>query len=325
MRSHRRVTGWVAALMAGGCTANPAFDGPVGGGDEGGEGGAAVRVSDLRTAWTTPNQIRWSWAADGDGDTLLRYELVTGASEAEVRSGTAITVWNEARNPELGRFLLPHTGAGDPVVATTTDGHAPDTVVYAQLFAIDSAGHRSASNIAAARTTPAPLAEAVVFSEAELPGYSIPDTFQLAQTPGYDDGAFTYRYTSACTGASSECWENLRRYELGVDLSAISAGNFATTAYLELAVRVVDADVPWWSEVWLAFDPACSECVARYDGWTLRADDEWQLVQVPLRVLALDGRPLTHAELADGLFAFNVGASWTDGAVIDVDEIRIRW
>jgi hypothetical protein len=237
----------------------------------------------------------------------------------------ASVTWTRTQNPELGRYLLPKTGGEEPVRATTTDAHGPDTVVYARLRAIDTAGRATVSNVAAARTTLAPVGEVVVLVEEDPPGYSIPASFQRSDARPYA-GQYHYRYLSTCEG-QPECWENLRRQDMALDLSAMSEGNYATTAFVEVAVRAQDTDPPWWSQIWLWYDGTCSDCMAIYDGWTLRADGEYHIVQVPLRVFHRNGdQTVPYDEVAThGLFGVNVGGNWADGATVDIDELRIRW
>jgi hypothetical protein len=83
---------------------------------------------------------------------------------------------------------------------------------------------------------------------------------------------------------------------------------------------------PWWSTLWLWYTAGCEPCIARLEGWTLRTDGQYHIVQIPLRVLESEHGPVPHEELVEhGLFGFNIGGQWTDGAIIDVDEVRIRW
>ena len=315
------------ALLLVGCEINPAFDPSIpASGDGGGmlDGDAAIAVGNLRATWATPNIIRWDWDADGDSDELLAFELVVGPTEQSVIDRDATTTtWTEADNPELGRFLLPKTGGEEPVVFTATDGLAPDTVYHAQLHATDTAGRESISNVAGGRTAPPPVGEIVIMSDEDTAGQSIPDAFVLDSERPYA-GAFAYRYEASCP-EELVCWENLRRHGVDIDLSAISEGAFATTAYFEVALAIEGGTTPWWCDLWLAYESCGGDCLAHYGGWTARADGEYRVLQVPMRAFNLRGEPTAYEELANGLFEFSVGCPWSDSSVVRVDELRFRW
>jgi hypothetical protein len=317
----------VMALLLVGCELNPAFDPsiPADGSASGIDpDGAAVQVANLRATWGTPNAIRWDWDAEGDADGLLAFELVVGRSEEDVIERSASTrTWTEVENPELGRFLLPRTGGEDPVVFTVTDELEPDTIHYAQLHAIDTAGNRAVSNVAAGRTTQSPVGEIVIMSDVDTAGISIPNTFVLGTERPYA-GSSAYRYEAPCA-AQEECWENLRRQEFLIDLSAVSGGSYATTAYFEVALAIENGSTPWWCNLWLWYDASSADFLAHYSGWTARADGEYRLLQVPLREFRIGGEPAPYEELAHGLFGFNVGCPWSGGSLVRVDELRIRW
>lgn len=312
------------AFVLAGCEINPEFDPsiPASGGADGGSG-AAVSVTNLRASWGTPNTIRWDWDATGEADDLLEFELVVGPSEqAVLDADSTTTTWNEAVNPELGRFLLPNATDQEPVTFTATDGLLPDTIYHAQLIATDTAGRRTVSNVAAGRTIETPINEIVIMSDVETAGFSIPDTFVLSSARPYAGDA-SYRYESSCPD-QGQCWENLRRHEIGVDVSAISIGAFATSAYFEVALAIEGGATPWWCDLWLAYDPD-PELLTHYNGWTARADGQYRVLQVPLREFMLNGAPIPFEELSKGLFEFSVGCPWSDDSVVYVDELRFRW
>jgi hypothetical protein len=333
----------VLACVAGvACELNPDFDPPAtateptqstGTGQSGSDGSGAdtesppgeISVANLRAVWGTPNQIRWTWESSGSSDALLRYELVVGPTEADVEGRTAATdVWTEARNPELGRFLLPRTGGEDPVVATVTDGLVPDRVYHAQLVAIDTSGNRSRSNIAAGRTSEPPIASIVVFSDGQDRGYRLPESFVISQSRPYA-GTSHLEYISSCDGVG-ECWENLRLQELGIDLGAITSGSYSTTAFVEFALLVDAQTTPWWCSAWLWYDGSDAGQLANYTAWTARPTGEYYLVQIPLRDFRIGADPPPHSDLeTHGLFGFNVGCPWGEGATVLVDEVHVRW
>ncbi len=312
------------ALLLVGCELNPAFDPSIPADSGIGPGDAAVEVGNLRATWGTPNAIRWDWDAAGNPDGLLAYQLWVGPTEADVLDRTAAArKWTEADNPELQDFFLPNTGSEDAVVFTTTDELEPDSIYYAQLVAIDTAGNERVTNVAAGRTTQEPVREIVIMSDVDPPGIRLPEDFVLAQERPYA-GTAALRW-QAPWAPTEQDWENLRRQEIGLDLSAISEGTYATTAYLELALAIENSATPWWCDLWLWYDGSSHEFIADYQGWTARADGNYRVLQVPLRVFEIGGTPVPHEELSHGLFGFNVGCEWTGGAVVRVDEVRIRW
>jgi hypothetical protein len=284
----------------------------------------AISIANLHAVWGTANSIRWEWEATGNADALLSYTLVVATSEKDLltRSGSAV-VFSAKENPELGTFYLPRTGGKDQVVGTMTDGHAPETPYYALLEATDTSLLAQRSNVAAGRTTVAPTGEVVVFSEAATAGSSLPDSFVLTAGCGLQ-GSTCYSYTSKCQDGGPICFENLRRRGLELDLGGISEGNLATTAFYEFAVAC-SGDHSYWSNgrLWLGGSAEPTGLFV-YDGFSIRCDDRYRVVQLPLRIFAGDS-PLTYPDLARGLYEFTVGGFWSHGAQVRIDEVRIRW
>lgn len=326
-----RIVAFASALtIVHSCELNPAFDEPItatGDGDPPTAGGEPdVDVRDLASLWTTPNQIRWQWVPDGSEDTLFGYELVTGPTEADVRErSSACRTWTHADNPELGHYLLGGADWISPVSATTTDGFAPETVQYAQLHAIDTQGRVASSNIAAARTQAEVVSEVIIFRD-EPPPWQLP-----AELAFVDDMPYQGTLHGQWTAPATE-WVNLRWMELGLDLTAITSGPFASTAHLQVALAVETDGSPPWSELSLWFQAASGEtdcCNTYYSGWVPRTDGAYHVMQVPLRVFELsdaDGGgsatwPLVHT----GLYQFGVGAQWAANTRVRVDEVSIRW
>ncbi|MEM6992292.1 MAG: hypothetical protein AAF721_17405 [Myxococcota bacterium] len=320
------------------CGINPDYDGPVvadtdvaASSDDGVSSGSgtpndgAITLMEFQSTWATPNQIRWRWQPQGTADDFIAYELVTGPSEADVVQRTAAArIWTSDDNPELGVFNVPRTFVSHVVEASTTVGHPADTEVFAQLTALDSAGEQSVSAVAVARTRPEPVFEIAILGEGEPPGWSSPSSYQLASEQPFA-GADHFSYTHTC--AEPECWENLQRQDLGIDLSDIRAGDFDTTAFVEVAVAIEDSIPSWWGSIDLWFDPDAPEITAQYKGWQLAATAEYQLLQVPLKALRSreTESPLTFDLLASGLAGFVVGGHYSDGATIRIDEARLRW
>ncbi|HWB80042.1 MAG TPA: serine/threonine-protein kinase [Nannocystaceae bacterium] len=290
-----------------------------------------VQVANLRAVWSTPHQIRWEWQVEGEPDALLHYAIWVGPSEASVRARDAQSRrFGPDENPELARFLLPKTSDVERVTATTTDGFEPSTRVFAQLVATDTARRESTSNIAAAVTQEPATHAITIFDEAALAGHSIPPGFELAHEQPHA-GEAHLRYVVDCEGAA-ECWIVLRRTGLAVELPTLTAGNYETTAYLDLAIAVVGATPPWWSELWLWHTDAAHESdadLARlmlYKGFTLRSDGHYHRLEVPLRAFMRHGNPARYEDVARyGVHMLAVSGSWTDGARIYVDDVSVRW
>jgi hypothetical protein len=286
------------------------------------DGSAAVQVSQLVAGWSTPTTIRWEWKVSGPAAALRDYTLVVGPTEADVlkRASTTIT-WTAKENPELGYHTIPDTV--DLVLATTTDGHLPATRTCAQLVATDTDGRASATAVACGQTTAATTHEAVVFSEADTAGYSIPATFVYSDSGAYL-GTHCYRFDSKCTGGAKVCFENLRRQAFKVPL-AIDSSAFATTAFYEVAVAC-SGDHSLWSQARLMFSDGTKTTLYVYNVLTIRCDGKYRLWQIPLRVFHDSSKPLSASELTTHwLFEFTVGGNWSDGARVYVDEVRIRW
>ena len=283
-----------------------------------------IEVHELAAAWTTPNQVRWAWKPEGDPDDLAEYVLLTGPTETSVQGDDdSATRWTSRELPELGRFLRPRTGNPEPVSAVTTYAHAPDTMIYARLIAIDTQGRRFRSGIARSRTAPAPAGAIVLFEDDPPGGYSLPDDFALASTAPRS-GERHFRYTARCP--EPPCWANLRRKNLAHSLEAVAPGVFSTTAHIELSIAVDGTGPAWWSalRLWLG-DGNDESLIAYFDGFAVTSDGHYHTLQVPLRAFHLDGRPLTHDRLAAGLHEWGVGGSWPDGATVRIDDVAIRW
>jgi hypothetical protein len=283
----------------------------------------AVHVSDLRALWSTPNAVRWAWTADGRADELRDYELVIGPTEADVIAQSDRTrVFDRSENPELGHFLLPRTGGADPVQATITDGHAPDEPVFARLVAIDTAGRRHESNVASIHTAPPAVAEIVVFDD-ELPsGAPMPDRIALSSAHPFA-GPHHLQFESRCT--APECFANLRWQGLDVALDRLTPGDWKTTAYLELAVAIDGDATSWWSQLRIWCDETSLDHVGHFNSFALRSDGEYRVLQVPLRAFAFSPALDPADQIRHGLFEVGVGGWWPPGAIVRIDEIRVRW
>jgi len=294
-----------------------------------------IRLGELRADWTTPNTIRWSWVAEGAPDALQRYELVVGRSPADVMNGKNVELFTPDQNPELGRFNLPQTGIGDPVLFTLTDGREPDTEYFAGLFAYDTALRVSKStNIASARTALPATQSIVIYADQVFPpGFVLPTCTESNASHTADGTALHYQLDVACSGtgplcsgaasSSADCWVNLMFTELGVSLAAVKAGPFSR-AWVEFSLAIESPIHSYYGEARLKF----ANTTFFTPALTFRADGSYRRYQ-----LALDdfvdiqnaGEPIRAEQMLLPLDQFHVGARYVDGARIHVDEVRIRW
>jgi serine/threonine-protein kinase len=323
---------------------------------------SALKVADLRVAWTTPSSIRWSWDVEGAPNDLLRFELVVGtdlaAVEARARSPEApvrgLKVWTEADNPELGRLELPRTEGSNRVTGTLTDGHDADTLYHARLVAVDARHCRAISGVASGRTGLEPSAEVVLFhdgldGQAMIRGREDTHFRVTAEGPHHAGSGRHLEYAHSCPPGQSACWASL---ELEIDQPlSLLPGQFAG-AIVEFALSCAGREASYWSELLMTFGkqrPLCADgcspgCENHCEGVTwfefspfavACGSSGYRVVQVPLR--ALHARTLyecrrrgpcllTRENLAAGKVSrFTVGGVWPRDAVVRIDEIRIRW
>jgi hypothetical protein len=328
--------------------------------------GGAIQVSNLRAAWSTPNQIRWNWDASGDPEQFREYQILVATSQAALdpRDATTATRFSVAQNPELDHYLLPRTGGEDQVLATTTDLLQPSTLYFAQLLAIDALGRASLSNTVSASTTDPAVNRIVIFEDQKPAGYTLPGApiyalsndrpfegtsdFEYVALPPCTDGSTCGMPKTTCdpccAPGSTACNQNLRFHQMGLSLNPIGGGTYAKSAYLEFALAS-DATVPsYWGEAYLWYgDGSANSTSWSMEPLTYRADDQYRVIQVPLRVFAeYDGSGAfvgyaPYCQLVaqagqtctppstGGLFGFNVGGLWTVGAKVRIDSIRIYY
>ena len=302
-----------------------------------GDADAEIKPGELFAEWSTAHSIRWRWTLGSDDtvDRLAGYTLVVGSSESDVLGQVGVQHWagsvaegaSDALrvNPELGRYHLMRTGDLEPVNATITDQLDINSPYFARLIATDTTGNRWATNVAQGRTTFGPQNEGtVLFSEGEaFFDIQLPSDFVRA-TGEASLGEHHYEWRNA----SNKNFENLRLQGPGV--SGIDAemddADFVTIAYFEVSVRVAAEEPSDWSEVWLRFNDG--QVYARFSPLTFRNDDAYRTIEIPLRAMSDDqngDRPLRAADLALTLDEVSVGGTWSDGAVVRLDEYHLRW
>jgi hypothetical protein len=285
-----------------------------------------VRVSGLHAQWSTPNAIRWTWTVDeGDVDALHEYRVVLGPTREDVETHSAATrTYAPADNPELAFLRLPGTTGLDPVDGTITDELEPGTEYVARLVAIDNLGCASPSNVAIERTAPVANRSVALFRD-ELAGHAFPIAFARVDDRARafaGDAFLAYRSVDdpECASPQKMCWQNLRIFDLAVPTRLEQA--YGKFAYLEFALRARTVGTPFWSNIMLMYRDGWSS----FDPWTVRPDDEWRLVQIPLRALRRDGETPPVEEVdAGGILGFGIGGAWGHGAEVDLDEIVVRY
>lgn len=287
-------------------------------------------MADFRAAWTTPNQIRWTWSPKGVADDFLRYELVVGRSVADVEAKRNTTVFTSEDNPELGRYLLPRTGGEEPVRATSTDEHLPDTEYFAQLFIYDTQLGVTASAIAAARTGLPSVDTLVLYDDQDLSGWLLPACITQSNAKPFGSSQSSYRYTVSCgpDGAAycgesqgNECWLQFKLGGLKLDLSGITAGQFPD-AYLEYSVAIEGEAHVYWGGINLS----------TWDGrafgiepFSYRAGGEYRTYQVKLSALIDMGAPMSAAELSQPATMFMVSGGLSPGTAVYLDAVSVKW
>ena len=294
----------------------------------------AVTVAGFRGSWATANVIRWDWEPSGDRDSFVRYEIEIAEDPMDLGTERAV-VFGPDDNPELGGYVLQRTGGADDVVThTMTDGHVPRATYAARIVAVDTSLCEFRSEVFAVTTTLDPPEELVLFRDASSPGSPFPGTIRIA---GDGTDAFLEHDPSSdmeCI-ASGEgvCSQNLRFLGIGASGSAISAGEFANTAMLEVAVAN-DTDLPsFFSRVWIRLGDGR---IFRLEPFTFRNRPDYRVLQVPLRELRDGENALTHADLqASPIDEVNVGGQWSrcaeaeaapcTGGRVRIDEARIRY
>lgn len=288
--------------------------------------GGRVIVSDLRATWATSNVIRWRWTVRGAADDFARYELVTGPTKeaVETRRGARLEV-----SPELDVFSARDRTPGAELEVWTLSEHPPNSVVFAQVTAVDRLGTGHATPVVSAKTKLDAAKELRLFSDEPVSGKLVPAELDRVQGGGYGTSTHSLRGRPAC-GAEPKC-SVLFVYEgLGKKLPSLSSAEF-NRAFAELRVRA-DAMAPGELVdfgVHVGTGCAASECRYRLVDFGLVPSDRYRLVQVPLSQMVRSGGDKLDlpALKASGfeIFSISVGAEWKAGSEVRFDEIKIRW
>jgi hypothetical protein len=294
-----------------------------------GSNDGAIDVTSFSAGWSTPEWIRWEWSLDGVAEDFAAFELVVGTSREDVLARENVRIVTGEENPELDRFELPWSEGIDPVVATHTDGHLPDTEYYAQLVVIDTAGEVSTSRNIAQQRTGVEIGSIPIYDETTPPpGFVIPACL-LEQTEGaHHEGSASYAMTVYCEGADEEgvcspsadgsgiCYTNMNLNGMAQSLEKLVEGNF-DDAFLEFSLRIDDSPNSYWASVGIQDGP---DDLAVFAPVTFRADGAYRTHQIPLE--AFGKSYASYAEVFEGV---TIGGQWGDGATVRVDSIYIRW
>jgi hypothetical protein len=274
-------------------------------------------IDSFVAGWSTETNIYWTWNVSIDELDFDRFEIVTGPSADAVRArGAGTRVWGPADNPELGLLVLP---TADPVTHTITVDHPRGGTVFGQLWVWDTSGGVTVSEPVSTRML-SPSSEVVVFADADTAGYSLPSSFTRSTTNPY---AGTHCYAFSC--GSSACFENLRRQDTSVDVSALPAGAYER-AFYEFALQIdgmgATTEPSYWSDVRLSFS---SGSYWKHQWITFPAGG-YRVIQIPLRIFEWADVALDHATVtATPLREIWVGGQWPADAIVRLDEVRIRW
>jgi hypothetical protein len=308
---------WRLVLLSLSCCSPQEF--VVGGGDAVAE---PFAVEQLRAEWTTPGSIRWAWETRGQPAAFEGFRLVLASSRVEVETNAASCRSIDAdENAELADWLLPGTEGPARTIGSTSTRHLPGTSWFARLE-WSNAGQRAVSNVAQATTLMSPTGQQVIFHDSPPAPYTIPETFALGSA-GPHAGSSDYEYRSNCLGAEA-CWENLRFSEMGLDVSGVPEASLGSSAYLEFALAYRGSAASYWSEVFVQLS-ACAPCRYGFVGWSIAADDQYAVYQVPIRALQGAGQSIPLSDWRSGINELRIGGQWSEGGFVRVDEISLNW
>lgn len=287
-----------------------------------------VIPSSFFAEWTTPNTIRWGWEVAGQETDFLNYELVVAESAADAlaRTGTARVI-TKREAPELAFFVLP--GTSDAVVATTSYQLTPDKEYFAQLVVYDIHGGVAQSAVASGRTLAEPQNELFFFADSVVAGdYTIPDTLVADAVNPYA-GTHCLRYDADICFAPGNCFENLRVQGNVRDMSFVDDAIFGRML-AELTISLDKSEPSYWSELRLLVgDKANTSQLYGVSRITIAADAQYHLIQVPLAALhpfSDESKPaLSVTTLREGVFELGIGGQWSEGALVRIDQLRLRW
>jgi hypothetical protein len=284
-----------------------------------------VGMKDFRIGWTTPNSIAWRWDALGNGADFGGYRLHYGRGEGP-NAGSEVIELSSEQNPELGLWEAPYTGDTFLIQLTMAQELEPETLYWARLEARDATGCSYESPIVTATTSQAPPLDQVglvVFDDALPPNvWTGPaEANDLVKTDPDKAYAGTSYIEWTSDGTSGE---NIQIVEYDFPFSTVGE-NIDRSAFLEFAVYLDQSSNSYYSRVFIDGSAPTVWRGARLEGFTVKADGQYHLFQIPVRAFSMDdGGPLYTG--ADHFQKFGFGCSpFLSGAVIRLDQIRMRW
>lgn len=297
--------------------------------------GGRILVTNLKADWSTTNQVHWTWTAKGDPADFASYEIRTGPSAASIDDPSVVggRRWTKDTLPELGVFAARHSQDTSPVgLSAITFAHPTNSTVFARVFAIDTAGNSTETELVSVKTgayTPG-ATPIVVFHDFIPTGETLtPSTLARTTDKPFNSTAACLATPIACAGGAASCSSTIGVENANDDLSAVVFDN----AFLEFAVSgepFVD-DRTYVDALFQIGDSKCAttDCRFRFPGLSLRPDGSYRLYQLPLRTFVKsDGTPLDTVQLAQQgkkLFSVYLQGPWKAGTTFRLDEVRVRW
>jgi hypothetical protein len=290
-------------------------------------------VKDLAATWVAPTTIRWDWTLTGAAADFRAYELVTGASAADLQNRVGVDVLTSNERPELAGFdLRGGLASGAVAMWTLTDVRTAGAKQVVQVNVTDVKGRASRSAAVAATSAARTTSQLVVFDGTTQRTVSPPDDVVFRSPPG---GEPHYVFTTDCGGAKT-CAKRAELVSLALDLAPAGAP-FTSAAFdravLELQIEGNVAATSFATSV--ALEPGDGTCTGgngvcryRFTGFTQSAAAR-RKIQIPLRELLSDAGPLTFGILqAKGFLVDTLSLSapdWKNGSTLLLYDARIRW
>jgi hypothetical protein len=284
------------------------------------------QVENFRVEFTTPNTIRWGWDPLGAREDFSSYRLRVG-SGSDPATAPDLRELGAIDNPELGYYELERTGERELVRFTTSDAHQPGTPYAGQLVAVDNTGCESLSPVVTPATAPAPPPDQVpieLFDEEVAAGLWM----------GPEGAVVVSDATRAHTGQNFLEWQvtttsgenvQFQGYELSLDALGL---NVERSAFIEFAVALESTNHSFWSRSGVGVIPPGGPPPyreGRLEGYTVRADDTYRVVQIPFYALAMDDSgPIIRSNERFDKFLFGC-SPFVAGSVLRIDSVRIRW
>lgn len=286
----------------------------------------AIRGENFHVAWTAPNTIRFEWDPIGDEASFSAYRMRFGVGTDPTGPSTEIT---GVENPHFRYFVLPEVAdSNQRVDSAMLLELEPSTPYWAQLEAFDSAGCVWTSPVVFATTAVEPLADQVpieIFDEVWGGWASGPAGVNLFVSDRPERAGCGMNFLEWTQATMTNEDTNLQIYQLGIPL-APAGERIASSAFIEYKIAR-DSDSYWARVVLAVANPNFMNGGphARLEGMSLRGDDRYYRVQVPIRELGLEANAVPFAA-GDTLHRFLVGFSPAEvGATMRVDCVKIRW